>query len=295
MPTSEPAILLHPYGQMRRLRDGQLILNARGFYSPQAYAENPDLPTRMTYFYRSDDGGQSWGDPQLVKAGMTETAFLPLDEDNWLAFVRNPQGPSQIARSDDGGESWRGWAPALGGREGASPFRHPGSIARLRNGNIIITYGHRQNPLGVRAIVSRDGGRSFDTEREYTSSPTATCTRTAAIRAPSAWRTAPSSPSPTPSSTSITRTGAPAASPTATRRSSSTYESTSIRTIVSLAVLLESGSRHWGRKLWRGHDGDATGHYGSRESSHSIDSSTMPSRSNRAYIVSNSLPPSSSQ
>jgi hypothetical protein len=168
VPSSEPfPLLLHPFGQMRRLQDGRLVLNARGFYSPEAYAQRPDLPRRLTYLYWSDPGGNEWSEPLLVKAGMTETAFLPLDEDNWLAYVRNPHGPSQIARCADGGQTWHGWAPALGGREGSSRFRHPGSIALLRNGNVLITYGHRQPPFGVRAIVSRDGGKTFDTDREY--------------------------------------------------------------------------------------------------------------------------------
>jgi len=168
VPSSEPIpLLLHPFGQMRRLHDGRLVLNARGWYAPEVYSERPDLPSRMTYLCWSDDGGNEWSDPLLVKAGMTETAFLPLDGDNWLAYVRSPQGPSQIARSADGGQTWHGWAPALGGREGASRFRHPGSIARLGNGNVLITYGHRQPPFGVRAVISRDGGRTFDTDREY--------------------------------------------------------------------------------------------------------------------------------
>ena len=166
-PSSGPALLLHPYGQMRRVHDSGLVLNARGWYTPEAYARRPDLPGRMTYLYRSDDDGGGWHDPQLIQAGMTETAFLPLDEDNWLAYARDPQGPSQIARSADGGQTWHGWAPALSGPEGTSRFRHPGSIARLPNGNVLITYGHRQPPFGVRAIISRDGGSTFDTGREY--------------------------------------------------------------------------------------------------------------------------------
>ena len=165
--SSEPELLLHPYGQMRRLHDNQLVFNARGWYTSEAYARQPDLPGRMSYLYRSDDDGRQWHGPQLVGAGKTETAFLQLYKANWLAYVRDPQGPSQITRSDDGGRTWHSWAPALAGREGTSRLRHPGSIARLGNGNVLITYGHRQPPFGVRAIVSRDGGSSFDTEREY--------------------------------------------------------------------------------------------------------------------------------
>jgi len=167
LPSPEPAVMLHPYGQMRRLDDSGLVLNARGWYTPEAYAQRPDLPSRLSYLYRSDDHGNRWHDSQLIGADKTETAFLSLDEMNWLAYVRTPQGPSQIARSADGGRTWHGWAPALDGSEGTRRFRHPGSIARLRNGNVLITYGHRQHPFGVRAIISRDGGSSFDTDREY--------------------------------------------------------------------------------------------------------------------------------
>lgn len=167
LPSSEPAVILHPYGQMRRLHDSGLVLNARGWYTPEAYAQRPDLPGRMTYLYRSDDHGNRWHDPQLIEADKTETAFLPLDENNWLAYVRSPRGPSQIARSADGGRTWHDWALALDGPEGTRRFRHPGSIARLCNDNVLITYGHRQHPFGVRAIISRDGGTTFDTAREY--------------------------------------------------------------------------------------------------------------------------------
>ena len=166
-PPEEPALLLHPYGQMRRLFDHTLVFNARGWYRPGAYEKHPGLPARMSYLYRSHDEGHRWGAPQLVAAGKTETAFLPLDEANWLAYARVPQAASQFARSSDHGQSWHGWEPALPGPAGTSPFRHPGSITRLQNGNVLVTYGHRQCPFGVRAIVSRDGGRTFDRDREY--------------------------------------------------------------------------------------------------------------------------------
>ena len=51
----------------------------------------------------------------------------------------------------------------------------PGSVAPLSNGKVIITYGYRAYPFGVRAIVSHDGGNTFDIEREYILSDTGYC------------------------------------------------------------------------------------------------------------------------
>ena len=161
-------VLVHPYGQMRRLSDGTLIFNARGYYPAEAYRRNPDLPSRMTYLYRSTDNGDTWSTPALVQAGKTETGFLPLeDEGHWVAYVRENGNPSEIAHSYDGGRTWTRWEPTLGGPAKTRTRRLPGSLAILPNGLVLATYGYRELPFGVRAIVSRDGGENFDLTREY--------------------------------------------------------------------------------------------------------------------------------
>ncbi len=180
IPFPEVDLMLHPHGQMRCLSDGSLAFNARGFYSKEAYGRDPKLPVRMSYIYRSRDGGKTWSDKTLVKSGGSETGFLALSEDHWLAYVRFNDGPNRIARSYDGGRSWSGWEPAEpesgrhdDGTKGNSRAASPGSIAELPNGNVLITYGYRAYPFGVRAIVSRDGGNTFDANREYIISDTA--------------------------------------------------------------------------------------------------------------------------
>jgi hypothetical protein len=39
---------------------------------------------------------------------------------------------------------------------------HPAELVPLESGNILMVYGHRRPPYSVRAILSRDNGRTWD-------------------------------------------------------------------------------------------------------------------------------------
>ena len=177
-------VSLSPHGQMRRLGDGTLVFNSRGDYRKSEYEKDPDLPPRMTYLYWSRDGGKSWEEPTLVKVGLSETGFLPLDDEHWVAYLRSNEKANRIAHSYDNGVSWTRWEKGafsegsedvdVYGRIVNSRFQwaSPGSIAALPNGKVIITYGFRAHPFGVRAIISHDGGDNFDLTHEYILSDT---------------------------------------------------------------------------------------------------------------------------
>ena len=179
-----PGIYVRPHGQMRRLADGTLVFMARGHLSDETYERDAGAPGRVNYLYRSADGGRTWQPPSPIRRGWSETGFLPLDGEHWVAYVRHNEQPNQIAHSYDGGLGWTRWEPASTAVPGTEPeaIPHmgnwrmvngrpqkpsPGSIARLPNGLVPITYGYRAYPFGVRAIVSRDGGESFETDHEY--------------------------------------------------------------------------------------------------------------------------------
>jgi hypothetical protein len=155
-----PGVQLGPYGQMRRLKDGTLVFNARG---------NPESDTRRrtTYLYWSRDNGRTWPEMTLIKEGMTETGFLPLDGSRWVAYARAGSGPPMLGFSGDGGKTWGRWEKTLGSDQPQVRGRIPGSLTRLPNGLVLATYGYREYPFGWRAVVSRDGGKSFDHSREY--------------------------------------------------------------------------------------------------------------------------------
>ena len=201
---------LSPHGQMRTLADGTLVFNARGSHELRRYADDPTLPVRISFLYRSHDGGLTWEEPTAIgpnsigpnsigpnsiDGDASETGFVALDDAHWLGYVRHNDRPNRIAHSHDAGRTWDRWVESVpqGGvpEDGAGHATpeilgqgdwrivngqvqkpSPGSVAVLPDGRVLITYGYRAYPFGVRAILSRDGGETFDVEREYVLSDT---------------------------------------------------------------------------------------------------------------------------
>jgi hypothetical protein len=90
-----------------------------------------------------------WGD---------EVALVETAPGRVLALLRqNRPGYLLQCWSDDGGRTW------------SQPLRtpiwgYPPHLLRLRDGRVLCTYGHRREPLGVQAVVSTDGGQSWDVD-----------------------------------------------------------------------------------------------------------------------------------
>lgn len=73
------------------------------------------------------------------------------NEHNWI----------ELWASDDGGQKWRYLdMPALDTGMGGNPP----AMLRLRDGRLCITYGFRAAPYSIRAVFSRDEGRSWGDE-----------------------------------------------------------------------------------------------------------------------------------
>jgi hypothetical protein len=60
--------------------------------------------------------------------------------------------------STDKGRTWTEPRQITGDRE------HPADVILLRDGRLLLTYGHRERPFGVRARFSRDLGQTWDPE-----------------------------------------------------------------------------------------------------------------------------------
>jgi len=64
------------------------------------------------------------------------------------------------AFSGDGGKSWRQVSTGVRGHP-------PSSVIRLQDGRLLLTYGYRHEPFGIRAVVSEDDGRTWRTDRVF--------------------------------------------------------------------------------------------------------------------------------
>ncbi len=76
-----------------------------------------------------------------------------------LRCQRDPRGDmwTEIYASDDGGDTWEFYARV-------NDFGSPASLVRLGDGRLVMVYGYRLMPSGVRAKVSEDEGRSWGPE-----------------------------------------------------------------------------------------------------------------------------------
>lgn len=122
-----------------------------------------DIPSyRRVFVVRSEDGGRRWSPPVLAaeKPGseFEEPALLALSSGRLLMLLRD-NGTRRLHRvfSDDAGRSWS--QPESLPIEG-----YPPHLLALPDGRILCTYGWRQLDFGIRGVVSRDGGQSWDIE-----------------------------------------------------------------------------------------------------------------------------------
>jgi hypothetical protein len=99
----------------------------------------------------------TWSEPVLVGEHSNETALLVLPDGRILAALRSEKGAHlSIASSKDQGHKWTAPVQVTGDNE------HPADLIRLKNGDILLTYGERNAPFGVEAILSHDGGKTWD-------------------------------------------------------------------------------------------------------------------------------------
>lgn len=143
------------------LGDGTLIM---GFYGAD-FGDN----VCQAYSSISRDGGLTWGETALIaedperSTSFEEPAICELDDGSLIAVLRAGEpgnyGYLHTAFSYDGGRSW-------GELTKTGMWGHPPCINRLHDGRLLCCYGYRQEPFGVRASLSEDGGKTWDTGAE---------------------------------------------------------------------------------------------------------------------------------
>ncbi len=121
--------------------------------------------------YRSRDYGRSWEPAGIATYTMYlegTTDYVWYDEPFlcvmpdlcWIFCARvDLDGFARIIRSTDRGRTWEAVrkTPVWG---------YPQHLLPLRDGRLLMTYGYRRAPLGVRACISSDQGQTWDVDNE---------------------------------------------------------------------------------------------------------------------------------
>ena len=126
------------------------------------YGVDTDGNGRSMVWRSGPDGKRGW---RLLPLGshskdlnINESAFVEVEPGRVLALSRNTSGYFTQMWSDDGGRSWS--EPLLTDIWGP---HSPPHLLKLSDGRILCTYGYRRAPMGIRAVLSSDGGETWDT------------------------------------------------------------------------------------------------------------------------------------
>ncbi len=142
-----------PFGKIIQLEDGTVLM--------AVYFEFPDERGNESYIFRSKDGGKTWGSPTCLGKHYNETSILDLGQGKLLAALRSEKGGHiAVIHSEDGGFSWSEPVRVTEDRE------HPADLIRLGSGAVLMTYGVRNAPMGVHALISEDGGKTWETDQK---------------------------------------------------------------------------------------------------------------------------------
>jgi hypothetical protein len=132
-----------------------------------AVAANDQESSRKTsvHLLTSDDKGLTWNYQSVVaadeKVTFNETSVYETPKGDLVAFLRTANLDDQacIARSTDGGKTFGKWE-AMGFRG------HPLNALRLPDNRVLLTYGYRHEPFGIRARILNAECTDFATAPE---------------------------------------------------------------------------------------------------------------------------------
>ena len=159
--TAGAADPMYTHSQARK-KPSQTFKNAQGnrLVDGQIVKE----PSRV-FICVSRDGGHTWTETRQIAAhseySFVEPAMIRLASGRLVCHMRNGGQTKHLWQvvSDDGGESWS--EPEM-----TPMWGFPAQLVQLSDGRVLSVYGHRREPYGIRACVSRDNGNIWDYDDE---------------------------------------------------------------------------------------------------------------------------------
>jgi hypothetical protein len=151
------------------LPSGSLLLGVYGRI--RGYGEEGENESTRSALIRSDDHGENWEyystlayDPASI-IDYEEPALVRLADGRLVCMLRTHVQPSGDAKnlvmvvSEDEGFSWSlpKWTNIWG---------YPAELITLQDGRILMVYGYRRPPYGVRGCISEDG-LTWDVKDEF--------------------------------------------------------------------------------------------------------------------------------
>src|SRR5207253_1014190 len=153
-----------------QLPEGPLLMGVYGRI--RGYGEEGENESTRSALLRSDDGGDNWEYYSTMAfdaasiVDFEEPAIVRLADGRMVGMLRthvNPSGDAKnlaIVVSEDDGFSWS--PPRF-----TNIWGYPAEFATLADGRILMVYGYRRPPYGVRGCVS-DDGVTWDVANELT-------------------------------------------------------------------------------------------------------------------------------
>ena len=168
-PHIQPEVNLDPFGKpIPAYNRGAMVEGKDGRVFWVVAASDQLTPHKTsTHLLTSDDKGMTWkyACPVAVNdsASFNETSLYETPKGDLVAFLRTAGLDDQacIARSTDGGKSFAAWQKM--GFQG-----HPLHALRLPDHRVLLTYGYRHEPLGIRARILNAECTDFATAPEMT-------------------------------------------------------------------------------------------------------------------------------
>lgn len=166
-PHIEPEVHVNPMGNPIPAYNRGAMYEGKNGRIYWVVAANDRLSPRRTsnYLLVSDDKGKNWEHLSTVAKDeeviFNETSIYETPKGDLVAFIRtaNFEDQAVIARSTDGGKSFGQWQSM--GFKG-----HPLQATRLPDDRVLLVYGYRHQPYGIRARILNAECTDFATAEE---------------------------------------------------------------------------------------------------------------------------------